>query len=228
MTEKPKTPGIVIAAGVIVILMGCWSLLGGLCTGGGMLVIAATPEPPGPIQPGDPAAPVRFFIKEIPGYVAIQMAGLAISMLVGLGEIIAGIAAMKLKPMARILATLLLAFNLLLLLASTIYQVAVVMPKQQEFVRLHPVIPAGQPQPFDVGAMTEVFTYFMLGCVGFIQLAITLTIILMLNSTTARNAFAGKLSPKEEEELQERKLRYEGYDDDDDRPPPSSNSPERS
>src|SRR5438067_2350475 len=89
MPQKPKTPGVVIAAAIILIIVGGFSLVGGTCGGIGMVAAAMSPQQAGPARPGDAMAPMQFFIKEIPTYLAFMMICVILDTLCGIGQLVA-------------------------------------------------------------------------------------------------------------------------------------------
>jgi hypothetical protein len=225
MSAKAKTPGMVIFVGVILIIVGSWSLIGGLCGGGSMAFIALSPEPPGPKakgQPPDPAAPQRFIAKEVAGYYAVVFSLMAVDMLFGLGQLFAGIGLLRLSSTARMLAILLTLGKLLVSFGGHAYNLLLVLPAQARFFEANPM-PQGQGAPFDLGAITQAFTAIILVLVIVIQLIVAATILVVLNRKSTRDAFAAASQPSTEEDERPRS-RYEGYDDDD-QPPPSPRSP---
>jgi hypothetical protein len=228
MSDKQKTPGMIIFVGVIMIIVGCWSLVGGVCGGGGIGVAAISKEPPGAqgkVQPGDVGAVHRFFAKEVPGYFAVSLAIVGIDMLFGLGQLVAGIGLLRLNSLARSAAMLLTLGKLLLSFGSHAFQIIFVLPAQERFFQLNPPVPAGQPQPFDINMVMRSLTVVILVITVVIQIAIALTVVIVLNTKNTKAAFAGQSSESSDEERERPRSRYEGYDDDDDQPPPSARSP---
>lgn len=218
MPAKVRTPGMITFVGILLIVVGGWSLLGGLCGGGGLAFAALSPDPGGPqakAMPGDANAVHRFFAKEVPGYFAVTFLVLGIDMLFGLGQLIAGIGLFKLSPLARILAIGLTLGKLLLSLAGHLFQIIFVLPAQKKFFDLNPPLPPGQQAPFDIQTFTQSLTVVILGITVLIQLAIAFTIVLVL--MTNKSAFTAPAVSLDEGGEGSRS-RYEGYDDDDDRP----------
>jgi hypothetical protein len=225
MSDKRKTPGLVIFVGVMMIIVGGWSLFGGLCVGGGMAVAALRKEAPGAqgkIQPGDVGAVHRFFAKEVPGYFAVSFAIVGIDMLFGLGQLFAGIGLFRLSSLARIAAILLTLGKLLLSFGGHAYQIIFVLPAQERFFQLNPPVPAGQPQAFDINTILRSLTMVILVITVLIQIAIAMTVLIVLNTKNTKATFAGESSASSAEEQERPRSRYEGSDDDDDPPLPKS------
>src|ERR1019366_7596602 len=165
MPAKPKRPGQVIFVAVVLIILGCWSLLGGVCGGGFTAFAAMQPDPGGPAQPGDPFAAQRFLAKEIPGYTATIFVLLFFNMLFGIGELIAGIGLLRMSSAARTLAIVLTVLKLFFSMASNAYNLVYVLPANDKFIREHLIVAqGGQPPPFDLGAVPQASAMIGVGC----------------------------------------------------------------
>jgi hypothetical protein len=206
MAFRPRRPGVVTTAAVILFIVGGWSLLGACCTGASLGLMFALPAPPqidDKARPEDPLASTRFLLKELPSYPYVQGGVLAINCLFGIGQIIGGIGLLKLRPFAPIFATSVSIGKLLFAFVGHAYAIMVVMPVQERFFVENPHIPGGN--------IVGMFGLFTIAGVAGVQIIIGLTIIALIYAPTAREAFAAAASPPPEgEEWQRRR------DEDDD------------
>jgi hypothetical protein len=222
MPPKSTRPGSVTFVAIVLIILGSLSLLGGVLQIP-QLVVALSVEPAAraPGQPPDEAAIHRFLAKEVPGYYAVTLVTAALSCAFGLAQLLVGIALMKLKPGARAWAIWIILAKLLFAFAGNAYQGFVVAPATKGFLAEN-IFPPGQQAPFDIGAFMGAFLLVVLVGSMVFQIAIALTLILVLMSATAKKAFSGVVEPQPddgEEKEERRRSRHEDYDDDDDRPP---------
>jgi flagellar basal body-associated protein FliL len=226
MPRTPTRPGSITFVAIVLIVLGCLSLLGAIqIVTLAIVALSAEPAPAtrAPGQPPDQASIHRFLAKEVPGYYPVAFAAESLNVLFGLAQLLCGVGLLKLKPGARIWALWLIIAKLLFAFASNAYQGFVVIPPTQRFLAENIVQPAGQQAPADlISTITgAILIMVVVGSVVF-QIAVALTLILVLTSATAKKAFSGGAEPQSEEgePKEERpRSRYEGYDEDDDLPP---------
>jgi hypothetical protein len=215
MNHAPKRPGLIIFAAVIMILAGSWNVLGGICGGGAIALLDAMPKLPQAKGQQDPTALQRFITKEVPGYYPVIFGMLALTVLLGIAMIAAGIGLLRMSSTARVVALLLVLISLLISFGGGVYNAVFVLPAQARFVEANPGPEFAMTMPLGIGSL-------IFGVV--LQLAIAIAISIPLNTRASKAAFVAASQPPREEEDRPRS-RYEGYDDEDDRPP-SSSSPD--
>ena len=212
MAYIANRPGTVTTAAIILFIVGGWSLLSVPCASVFIGVLAAMPEPPaaadGKAQVGDPAASMRFIVKEVPSYYPVIFASMAVTMVFGIGQIVAGLGLLRLSPRSRGMAILFTIGKLLWAFAGHAYNVFLVMPVQERFFQQNPHIPGG--------SLTGGLTYITLGITAVIQIAIGMVIIGLVLSPSAKAAFNSTSAPGDDD-LPRR--RDEGYGDDYNPPP---------
>jgi hypothetical protein len=215
MNHAPKRPGLIIFAAVIMILAGSWNVLGGICGGGAIALLDAMPKMPHAKGQQDPTALQRFVTKEVPGYYPVIFGMLALTVLLGIAMIAAGIGLLRMSSTARVVAMLLVLISLLISFGGGVYNAVFVLPAQARFVQANPGPEFAMTMPIGIGSL-------IFGIV--LQLAIAIAILVPLNTRSSKAAFVAASQPPQEEEDRPRS-RYEGYDDEDDRPS-SSSSPD--
>lgn len=228
MPATPKRPGTVLGAAILLLIFGTFSLLGGVCGGASILLVETLsnllPKPPaGPQgQQQDPMAALKQLIKEAPGYVPVTVGSSALTSLIGLLAIIAGIGILKMNPTARSLGIMVAVCFILLALVMSGYNFAFVVPISVQVADDQAKNqPPGMP---DMSGINKALVYVG-SVVGFIfQVVIWGLIILLLRSQGARDAFAGKTIDEEEKKDDRHLTAYSGYDDDDP-PAPSPRKP---
>jgi hypothetical protein len=206
----------VILAAVMLMIVGGFSLIGSICGAGGIAMVAVTPEVPrAKGQPPDPLATQRFIAKEVPGYYPFVVATMTFDLLIGIGQIAAGIALLRMSSLARMAAIVLTLMKLLLSCVGHVYNGVLVMPVQAKFLEENPQVPA---------SFTQSLTVALLAVTIIFQLAFSALILVPLLLKSTRDAFAAASRPPAEEEERPRS-RYEGYDDED--VPPETGITER-
>ena len=208
MPKKVKTPGMVTLVAILMFIAGGFNILGCVCGGGSIAMLEAIPDMPrGPGQQ-DPKAMQRFLTKEVPGYYPVVFGILGIDGLLGIAKIALGIGLLRLNAMARLLTMAVYGFNLLLALASGVYNATILLPAQSRFIAANPAPEHVMVQPIAIGSL-------VLGIL--LALAVSITILVVLNLRSTKEAFLAASQPPTEAEDRPAS-RYEGYDDEDDRP----------
>ncbi len=211
MPRTPQRPGTVLSAAIILIIVGTWSLLAGVCGAGSIAVLAAIPEPKEKAMPGQPPdamAPMRFVAKEVPGYYVFAGVSLGLDTLLGLGQLFCGLGLLRMSSRARTVAILLTLAKLFLSFGGQAFNFIFVFPAQARFYELNPA-PPGMP---DMASFSQTLG---IGAVVFgmvIQLAIVGAILLLLLLPGTRQAFVDAALPQPEEEPKRRS----GYEDEED------------
>ncbi len=203
MVNIQKRPGTVTAVAVILFIVGGFSLLAGMCSGGWIAIVAMKPplDGGGPdaakVDPNDPAAVQRFMAAEVPGYFPAVFAFQGIDILLGVGQVVAGIGLLRMSGTARVMAILLMLVKLLFSFAGHSFTLTLVVPAQTKLMRMNPPPPG---VPFDMGRMTEAITWAGVLIAVVIQLALVITVISLLSTKRVRDAFAGRTPPVVDEE----------------------------
>jgi hypothetical protein len=223
-------PGSLSFVAIVLIVVGAWSLLGALLGGPMMIIQVVSPDPgPQPMpkfpQQMDNAELQRRIAREVPSMYPVSGGLMIVSVFFGIAQVFSGIMLWKMNPRWRMPAILASLGKLLFAFGGHAYQILVVGPIMGTVMEkaMEEWMPAGGPQgqamPFQINWSLMMQAASALGaCVGIIQLAIFLTITVILCTSTVKDALAGKLPPprtSDEEELEHRRhSKYEGYDDD--------------
>lgn len=210
-----QRPGTVTAAAIILFIVAGLSLLGSVCGGGQFVFAMASGEPAAPPK-GQPPGMMdqhHFFAKEIPGYYAFGIGTSVLDILIALGLFAAGIGLWGVKSWSGKLAIGLTLFKLLLVMGGHIYGFAFILPAQQKFFEQHPIVAGPGAPEIDIGKITAITGAATIACIGVFQLAIAALIVMLLLTSSARDALAGRLPPPKDDERPRSK--YEGYDEDD-------------
>ncbi len=226
MPAKPTRPGSITFVAILLIILGCLSLLGGLTGVPSLIYTAVTPDqaPPPPGQPPSGPDLQRMFAKETATFYPVTGGFLLADLLCGIAQIVCGVGLLRMNPSWRLVAIFATLAKMLFSWGSQAYQVLVLGPVtarvfQQAMVM--PPGPQGQPQqmPFDIGMLMQAAVGIVIFITVIVQLAIFLTITLILTSAGTKSAFAAAAAPQPAEEEvddrdERRRSRYEGYDDD--------------
>ena len=209
MQSKPRCPGLVIAASVLLIVYGSLMLVCGFCTGGVLAMMAVMPAMPQG-QP-DPFVVERAVQKELPSYLAAQIGIAVYNLLLAPTMIAAGLGALWLKPVARFVGSAAAFFDILIGLANALFMAVIVFPATDR------VAAAQVNMPVNLGFTQQANWGQLIMAVG-LSLAFCGPILAFLNVRRSRDAFAGKITdPPPDEHLE----RLKAFEEDDDHVPPS-------
>ncbi len=207
MPPKPTRPGSITFVAIVLIILGSLSLLGGL-TGTPQLIITAVTDD-APPRPGQPPDLQRMFAKETVSYYPVTGGLLLADVLFGVGQIVCGVGLLKMNPARRIPAILVTLGKMLFSFASDAYQMIVLGPVMARFVEQAVVMPAGPqgqpppPMPFDFGQLMQAGMAIGVAITVVFQLAIFLTITLIMMSAGTKAAFAAAAAAAAEDEAKE-------------------------
>jgi hypothetical protein len=207
--QTPTRPGTVTAAAVMLFIFGGLGLFS-IC---GLL----TPVM-GDIMPKPPAGafqdPMLKMGDEVPSFNAVQISLSVVGTLLAVFKIWAGMSCLNLRSNARLMTVLACAATVLMGVAYNIYFFVVVMPVYTTL--LDAEAQKLPPAPFDVIGFTKgmMLAGLLVGMV--FNFAIYLTIILLVNTQRARNAFAGIPDVSDYPEDEPRRRRDDRYDRRDD------------
>lgn len=234
MASTAKRPGSLSFVAILLIILGSLSCLNGLTQTPSLIYVAVSDEP-GPRPAGKPPDNndlLRMCAKESPSFYYVTGGLTLVFVLFGVGQIICGIGLMKMNAARRMPAIWLTLGKLIFSISEDVYQAVVMGPALGEFFEeaMANAVPPGQPAPQmppEIASIMQIGLGAAMAIAAVIQLAIFLTIVLILTSHTVTTALAaGTDAPAEEAETPEReprKRRYEGYEDDE---YPSAGPPE--
>jgi len=203
MAYQQKTPGVVITAGILLIVYGSLMLVCGIC--GGASAVGGNAE-----------AEAQFF-KDVPGHTVMKYASLGSNILIGFVAVLAGIGVFQLMSVARIAAYFICTFSILFALVRNLYEGIFVLEPTQKMVAQQ-MKNQPQPPPFDMNQFVTGFFWVFVVIVILFHLVFTIPPMLLLTTRSARDAFAGIGPPDGRDDPDPGPRRYEGYDDDDDHP----------
>jgi hypothetical protein len=203
MYDKPKTPGLVITAGVLLIVYGSLMLLCGICGGSALFI-------------NDPDGEA-LMVKEVPGYTIVKIGEPVSNLLVGATMIASGIGVLQLMSIARIAAYVVCLYQIVFTIVRNTFTAIFVFPMMERLVAQQ--AQNQPPMPFDMGQIMKSSMWLGVAIAVLIPLVFCFPILYFLSVKPARDAFAGVLP---EEPPQDRPPRYDGYDDDDRPRPPKS------
>jgi hypothetical protein len=218
---KPKRPGVVLAAAVMLFIFGGISVL--------EICLAALPYlTPGPAQakqagPGnipELVEPTPKLLAEEPVLMGVLAGFAVVGALLGVAKIWAGLGILRLRPAARTAGMALAFLSILLGIAQSAYSALYYIPA---YLRIF--VQENVPPITDFLWLFEagLWGVTIVSAIG--TIAIWLTVILLLNSRRAHNAFAGISNELDLAPEPEPRPRYEGYEDEEDYPrsaPPST------
>lgn len=216
MPDIAKRPGTVKFVAIVLLLFGTGYVLYGCFNGFYAAFVVMNPEAADPhakVRPDDFVANLRFVASRIPGFVATVLAIAALDIFFGICQLICGVAIWRLKPAARSATIVLVLVRLAYALAYDAFSALVVLPAEIEFIELHPLdLPKDAPE-IPLAGIMKIVTIGVLIIEVFMQLFVTLLIVLLLRSATVKAAFAGTPAPTDADENTPLSL-YAGYGDD--------------
>ncbi len=208
MPRKPKTPGFVITAAVLLFIYGSLMLVCSGCGVAQMALAAAAPAPEGPPRPDDVFAQERELAKRIPSYTAVEASIHVYNLVLGVTMIVAGLGALYLKPFARYAGSGAAAADLFMTCThGIVYNVLVVFPVNDRILEEQ-----AQNGQINMAGFAQTATWGALVFGVLLTLVFCGLIVLFLNLKKSRDAFAGKFELDPEEE---RLARFDAFNDDD-------------
>jgi hypothetical protein len=225
MRRIRTTPILVIA--ILHLTGGTVGLLSSICTCGSLLIVdsfsSLMPAPPTfPTRPGQPSPlltppnaneVMKYLNDNVPGFRAFTIGGLAISFLLDILLLSAGIGLLKMQPWARWLSLVYAAISILFRVGSFIYQLGWVLPATQAlYAKFMAATGLSSLMIISSGA----------GAVGTLLVVIypiAVIIVMLLPSTAA--AFRGELPVRNDDRNENEE---EEYDEDRWREPPPPRS----
>jgi hypothetical protein len=226
MANMGKRPGVVVAAAILLFILGGLSILGACCGIGSVLMrdtlenmIPKPPEIQGK-KPMDGMALNRQVEKELPSKVFVESGFHVFNLLLGLVKVGLGIGLLRLLSAARTFTFAIAVCSILTSMGQQLYEAIVVAPVMQ---RAFAEQAKDMPQEMQgLGTIMQAGAWggAVLGIV--ISLAIWITVMVLLSGAKVRSAFAGADSESSSEDDEEKpRSRYEGYDDGEGPPPRS-------
>lgn len=217
MPRKPKCPGFVITAAVLLFIYGTLMLVCSFCSAVEIAVLAMVPDQPN--QGAGLFEQQLELAKRVPGYVVVEGCEGVCNFASGAVMIVVGFGVLRLKPSARFVANGAAAAELLKAFLYALFTVFVVFPANDQIM-------AEQMQnaPPNMANVTQTMAWFGLIFQTVLDMAFCLPILGFLNLKKSRDAFAGNFEPDPHEE---RLARFDQFDEgeDDDYGPPRSRPP---
>ncbi|MSQ94997.1 MAG: hypothetical protein EXR98_10645 [Gemmataceae bacterium] len=212
MRRESCRPGMLIAAGVLLLIVGGWTLLNVFCAGGAMVFQNALD----PVVGGGGDA-LAFGVdpdvaKEVPSAVFVEGGVLFIRVFLGIAMLLAGIGVLQMKPVARVLGIVVGAADVLVTMIHSLHNALLVFPVQGRILAEE----AGDfpPGPFD---FIEAIQGAMWGSLVF-QVVFTLlwwgVVIFFLCHPSVRAACDSGGQPEEPRRSYPRRDDYDDPDDD--------------
>lgn len=201
MHQTAKPPGSVVGAAVLLMIYGGMSMACVVCAGASFFI-------------DDPDGMNDKVAKEVPSYVAVEIASAAISIMTGLGMIVAGLGVLKLMRPARLAAYFLCVVEILQVLAHCAYSAILVIPAYNRIFALE--APNMPELGFNFANAMSASMWVGVSLNVIVTLVFCTAVIVLLSKATARAAFATDYF----EPPPGTRPRYEGYEDEDDLPPP--------
>src|ERR1043165_8492655 len=191
-------PNTVLVAAILTLVYSAYAILGAVCAGSLFTIVAmgAMPKLPAPAVPGQKKQHDIFelwhrMVKEAPSSAGVEIGASAVGLCLGVAAIIAAINLLRMTPRARIMGIAVAVGNILLMLANTGFQFVVVIPIHNQIVD-EQVENLGNPAGGGLGGFLKGPVWVTLAFSAFFNVAIWLTVILLLSSKAARNAFAAQ------------------------------------
>ncbi|HEY7308619.1 MAG TPA: hypothetical protein VH643_04565 [Gemmataceae bacterium] len=197
MRRQRTTPILVIA--ILHLVGGGLGLILSLCGCGGLVMTNALSSaiPTVPQRPGQPPPPpsaadtMKYYNDHIPGYRAFTFGGLALSLMLDIMLLAAGIGLLNVQPWARWLSLVYAPISILNRLVSFVYQLVWVLPVTQELYAKNPAM-AGMSSFVTIGGGIGLVVSLL-----FILYPIAVVVLMLLPSTAA--AFRGELPSREDD-----------------------------
>jgi hypothetical protein len=175
---------------------GGWGILGALCGGVGYLILMNFPEP-APGQPNPFPNPMKFLVKEIPGYLAYMTVSLVVGLVMATVLIIAGVGLLRLRPWARTTCIVYAVVQLVLQVVFLYYSILYVNPAMAKWSEEQArQLPAGTPNFGGNSFFNNLGTFAGVG-IG-MTYAIALLVVMFLPHVRA--AFTGQSAETMHEE----------------------------
>ena len=217
MRRATARPGLLIAAGVMLLIVGGWTVFGVLCAGGMMVFANALNQQIGGgdelVLGVDPDV-----AKEVPSAPYVEAGVLVISLLLGVGMLFAGAGVLQVKPMARVLGVVVGAGDLVLTLLHSLYNAVLVFPVQDRLL-------GEEAQNFGGGPF-NIFEAIKTGMWGSLLLQVVFNalwwavVLFFLMHPSVSAAFDTADEPDEPRRRERSYPRREDFDDDDHGIPP--------
>jgi hypothetical protein len=198
-------PVLVIA--ILHLVGGGLGLFGSFCACGGLLMgsaFSSFPMPTVPTRPGQ-AAPIqpppgpgeimKYYNDNVPGYQAFTIGSIAVSILLDVMLLSAGIGLLNMRPWARMLSFVYAPMSILNRIGTFIYQLIFVMPATEKFYAQNPVF-AGMSSFMSITTGMGLFVNLL-----FILYPIAVLVVLLMPSTVA--AFRGEPPARVEDLIDE-------------------------
>ena len=215
MPRKPKCPGFVITAAVLLFIYGTLMLICSFCGAAEMAVLAVAPD-----QPNNGAGLFEQELelaKRVPSYAIVEGCEGVFNFALGVVMIVVGFGVLRLRPSARFVGSSAAAAELVKTFVYGLYTVVVVFPVNDRIIEEQM-----QNAPLNVANFAQTMTWAALVFQTVLAMAFCLCIIGFLNLKKSRDAFAGKFDPDPHDE---RLARLDDFDEDDDYGPPRSRPP---
>jgi hypothetical protein len=207
MSEKPKRPGVVLAAAIILFVFG----------GIAVAEIAGAVFPylasPAEIEKKELnkltlTDPTPTLVAEEPALMAVSAAFTVMGAIIGVVKIWAGAGVLRLKPSARTAGIIVAVVTILLSIMQGIHSALYVIPAYVRVFSRDNV-----PEIAEYAGLIEGLFWVSTGVQLIGSIALWLIVICLLNHPRSRNAFAGISDESIEETPAEPASQYSGYDD---------------
>jgi hypothetical protein len=231
MVPTHQRPGKVTFVAVAMIVLGGLAVLNKLTEVPGLVSAATTDAPAQPprLKPGqipDGAALHHALAKESAAYYPVKFGTLLAGIVVGVGLFLCGLGVLKLKPIARTSALVIIPLALILSLAANGYEASMVPGMQRTMAQMMQPEqgPAAPPEVMELALGITFYAIYGISLLFAIVINLVLFILLMSSSVKAAFDPAAAQPLPDDEPKQERpkRSRYEGYEDDDHRSGSSS------
>jgi hypothetical protein len=192
--KKPVTrPTIISVIGIVNIVFGSMGLITAVCCiGGGMLITPLLSQMPLPQGPGK--APIEnpmSKLNAVPGYLAFQVAQVAMGVFTGSLLLISGIGFLKMKRWSRSLTFVYVVVAIVWAVIAMVVQQRVVTPAMKEFGQKVQES-TGQPNPVLDNPVFMTIGY-AIGMLASFALPVVLFVLMLLPAV--RLGLAGKVDP---------------------------------
>ena len=200
MPSRPRNPGTLVAAAVLLFVYGglltICNLVGGVASAFN--------------DPNDPMKLQETLNDEVPGHRLVTLGAIVVGFLLGAGMIVAGVGVLNRKPVARKTALFLCVLDIILVLASSAFNAIFVYPVMN---RLFADMADQAQFPAPMGQFMAIWMWVALVLSILFASVFCGIIIALLNAAKSRAAFAGRFDPDPLDRLRD-------YDDlDEDRDP---------